>query len=512
LLLARAVARKRELAVRTALGAGRWRLVRQMVTEGAMLSLIGGALGLGLSLAGMKVLAGLVPLGLPTTAEPTVDMRLLMFTLALSLLTGVVFSLVPAMQAARATLNDALKQGGRTGVDTRGRTTRDALVVVEVAAALVLLVGAGLMIETMAKLRAVDLRFRADHLLTMRTALGPKYNEQVKQMNYYNRVLEQTIALAGVEAAAFGSTLPFQSIGNTQGYQIEGMTKDLKFSPDALSRAGTATYLQTLGARVREGRMFDARDTEASTPVIVINETFARHYWPKEPAIGHKISVSFPTPIWRTVIGVVEDIQERGYDIGMKPGFYLPAAQSNGNVAAVDYLVVRTKGDPATFTSSVRRVIASVDPEQPVSNVQTMDEIVDLNVADRKQQMTLLGAFAGLALLLASIGLYGVLSYSVTQRSREIGLRMALGASAGSVTRMVVRHGVTLTGIGLLIGLIGSWASTRALKNLLYGVSSTDPLTFAAVGVVLTLIALAACWIPARRASRVDPIVVLREE
>jgi putative ABC transport system permease protein len=512
LLLARAVARKRELAVRTALGAGRWRLVRQMVTEGAMLSLIGGALGLGLSLAGMKVLAGLVPLGLPTTAEPTVDMRLLMFTLALSLLTGVVFSLVPAMQAARATLNDALKQGGRTGVDTRGRTTRDALVVVEVAAALVLLVGAGLMIETMAKLRAVDLRFRADHLLTMRTALGPKYNDQVKQMNYYNRVLEQTMALPGVEAAAFGSTLPFQSIGNTQGYQIEGMTKDLKFSPDALSRAGTATYLQTLGARVREGRMFDARDTEASTPVIVINETFARHYWPKEPAIGHKISVSFPTPIWRTVIGVVEDIQERGYDIGMKPGFYLPAAQSNGNVAAVDYLVVRTKGDPATFTSSVRRVIASVDPEQPVSNVQTMDEIVDLNVADRKQQMTLLGAFAGLALLLASIGLYGVLSYSVTQRSREIGLRMALGASAGSVTRMVVRHGVTLTGIGLLIGLIGSWASTRALKNLLYGVSSTDPLTFAAVGVVLTLIALAACWIPARRASRVDPIVVLREE
>jgi putative ABC transport system permease protein len=512
LLLARAVSRKRELAVRTALGAGRGRLIRQMVTEGAMLSLIGGALGLGLSLGGMRVLANLVPLGLPSTAQPAIDLRLLLFTLILSLLTGVLFSLIPAIQAARASLNDALKQGGRSGPDVRGRATRDALVVVEVAAALVLLTGAGLMIQTMAKLRAVDLGFRVDHLLTLRTALGPNYSDKVKQMEYYRRVLEQTGALPGVEAAAFGSTLPFQSIGNTQGFEIEGVARDLSFSPDALARAGTATYLQTLGVRVREGRLYDERDTAASTPVIVINETFARHFWPKEPAIGHRISIDFPKPFFRTVIGVVEDVQERGYDLAMKPGYYVPAAQQSGNGGPVDFLVVRTKGQPTSLMPSIRRIVANVDPEQPISNVQTMDEIVDLNVADRRQQMTLLGAFAALALLLASIGLYGVLSYSVTQRVREIGLRMALGASASSVTQMVVKHGITLTGIGVAIGLAGSWAATRALKKMLYGVSSTDPTTFAAVAALLTVIALAACWIPARRASRVDPIVALREE
>ncbi len=510
LLLARAVARKRELAVRSALGAGRGRLIRQMVTEGALLSLIGGALGLGLSLAGMRVLDRLVPLGLPSTARPEVDLRLLMFTLLLSLATGVLFSIVPAIQAARASVNDALKQGGRSGADVRSRTTRDALVVLEVAAALVLLSGAGLMIQTMAKLRAVDLGFQPDHLLTLRTALGPKYNDNVKRLDYYRRVLEQTAALPGVENAAFASTLPFQSIGNTQGFRIEGVAPDLSFSPDALFRASTSTYLRTLGVKLREGRLFDGSETTTSPLVLIINETFARHFWPKEPAIGHRISFSFPNPVWRTIVGVVADVQERGYDLWMKPGVYSPVAQVDNWTP--DYLVVRTKNEPASLTPALRRVIAAVDPEQPVSNVQTMDEIIDANVADRRQQMTLLGAFAGLALVLASIGLYGVLSYAVTQRSREIGLRMALGASAGNVTRLVVGHGIALTGAGLLIGLLGSWAATRALKNLLYGVSATDPMTLGAVAVLLTLISLTACWIPARRASQLDPIVVLREE
>ncbi|MGD1093029.1 MAG: ABC transporter permease [Bryobacteraceae bacterium] len=510
LLLARAVARKRELAVRAALGAGRGRLIRQMVTEGALLSLAGGALGLGLSLAGMRILEGLVPLGLPSTARPTVDLRLLAFTLLLSLITGVVFSIVPAFQAAHASVNEALKQGGRSGADVRGRATRDALVVLEVAAALVLLTGAGLMIQTMAKLRAVDLGFRADHLLTIRTALGPKYNDFAKRLDYYQRVLGQTAALPGVESAAFGSTLPFQSIGNTRGYKIEGLPPDLNFSPDALFRNGTSTYLQTLGVKLREGRLFDGSETAASPPVVIINETFARHFWPKESALGHRVSVDYPNPVWRTVIAVVEDVQERGYDLWMKPGIYLPAEQVGGDTA--DYLVVRTKNQPASLIPAVRRVIAAADPEQPISNVQTMDEIIADKVADRQQQMTLLGAFAGLALVLASIGLYGVLSYAVTQRSREIGLRMALGASAASMTRLVVGQGIALTGAGLLIGLLGACAATRALKNLLYGVSTTDPLTFAAVAALLTLISLAACWIPARRASRLDPIVVLREE
>jgi predicted permease len=509
LLLARAVARKKELAVRAALGAARGRLVRQMVTEATMLALAGGALGLALAQAGMKILARLVPGGLPSTATPAIDARLLLFTLGLSLLTGLIFSVVPAMQAARVSVNDALKQGGRSGADTRGRNTRDALVVLEVAAALVLLTGAGLMIQTMAKLRGIDLGFRSDHMMTLRTALGPKYKEPVKMLDYLRRVLDQVNALPGVEGAAFISNLPFQTIGNTRGYQIEGVEVDRSYSPDALFRNGSPNYLRILGVKVMDGRLFT--DADVSAPVVVINETFAHHYWPKESAVGHRICFYETPPVWRTIVGVVEDVHERGYELAMKPGIYTPFGTMDSGWTP-DTLAVRTKGEPTAVMPMIRRVVASIDAEQPISDVKTMDEIVDLNVADRQQQMTLLGAFAGLALVLASIGLYGVLSYAVTQRSREIGLRMALGASASSVIRMIVGRGLALTGIGLGIGLVAAWAATRAMKNLLYGVGATDPVTFAAVAGLLSVIALIACWAPARRASRVDPIVVLREE
>jgi putative ABC transport system permease protein len=512
LLLARAVTRRKELAVRAALGAGRGRLVRQMVTEATMLALAGGALGLVFAPAGMTILARLVPGGLPGTAKPALDPALLLFTLGLSLLTGVIFSVIPAIQAARASVNDALKQGGRSGADTTGRNTRDALVVVEVAAALVLLTGAGLMIQTMAKLRAFGIGFRADHMLTLRTQLGPKYKEQTRVLDYVMRVLAQIDVLPGVENAAFASTLPFQSIGNTRGYLIEGQTIDKNYSPDALFRVGSSKYLETLGVKMIEGRPFTAADTNAANPVFIINETFARHYWPKESAVGHRIAFrSEPTPTWGTIVGVVADVQERGYDIAMKPGIYSPITRLDDGWTP-DYLVIRAKGEPTALVSAVRGVIASIDPDQPVSELRTMDEIVDLNIADRQQQMTLLGAFAALALLLASIGLYGVLSYAVTQRSREIGLRMALGASASSVIRMIVGRGLALTGIGLAIGLVAAWLATRAMRNLLYGVAATDPFTFAAVAALLGLIALIASYAPARRASRVDPIVVLREE
>jgi putative ABC transport system permease protein len=512
LLLARAVARKRELAVRAALGARRERLIRQMITEGALLSLLGGAAGLALSLAGMRILANLVPQGLPVSAQPQIDPQVLLFALALSLLTGLLFSIVPAFQAARASMVDALKQGGRSGPDVRSRTTRDALVVIEVAAALVLLTGAGLMIQTMARLRNIDLGFRSDHLLTLRTALGPKYRDNVKALDYQRRVLEQTSALPRVEAAAFGSTLPFQSIGNTQGYQIEGVVRDPVFSPDALYRSGSWNYLQALHVKLIEGRLFDGSETATSQPVMIINETFARHFWPKESALGHRISIDWPAPKWRTVIGVIADIQERGYDLWMKPGCYLPASQEVYGPSNADFLVVRASADPRALVPSIRRIVASVDPDVPVSNVQTMDDIIDLAILDRHQLMTLLGAFAALALLLASVGLYGMLAYAVTQRSREIGLRMALGATYASVTALVVRHGLTLTGIGLAIGVAASFATARFLKTVLYGVTTTDPTTLATVGVMLTIVALAACFIPACRASRVDPIVVLREE
>jgi putative ABC transport system permease protein len=458
----------------------------------------------------MTILARLVPSGLPTTAKPALDPTLLLFTLGLSLLTGLIFSVIPAIQAARASVNDALKQGGRSGADTRGRNTRDALVILEVAAALVLLTGAGLMIQTMMKLRAIDLGFRSDHLLTLSTALGPQYKDPVKAIDYLNRVLAQVRLLPGVESAAFASTLPFQSIGNTRGFRIDGGTIDQNFSPDALFRVGSVNYLETLGVKLLDGRLFTESDRSESAPVLIVNETLARHYWPNGGAIGHHVSFG-PGNLQRTIIGVVADVHERGYDIAMKPGVYVPITSLDMDWGP-DTLVIRTKGEPASIAPAVRRVVASVDPDQPISNLRTMDEIVDLNVADRQQQMTLLGAFAALALILASIGLYGVLSYAVTQRSREIGLRMALGASAASVIRMIVGRGLALTGIGLAIGLVSAWAATRAMKNLLYGVAATDPLTFVSVAALLALIALIACYAPARRASRVDPIVVLREE
>ena len=358
-----------------------------------------------------------------------------------------------------------------------GAGVRDALVVMEVAAALVLLIGAGLMIQTLARLRAVDVGFRSDHLLTVRTILPQaKYRDNSKRVAFFSRVLEGVRALPGVDSASYTSMLPFESIGNTQGFQLEGQPRDpTGQAQDALLRAGSPDYLKTLGAKMLEGRMYSDADGPGTPPVIVINETFARRFWPKESPLGHRISLEFKPPTWRTVIGVVRDVQERGYDIDMKPGVYVNYYQWPDTWATPERLLVRTRTDPASLLSATRAVIAGVDPEQPVSAVTTMDEIIDRNVADRQQQMTLLGAFAGLALLLASIGLYGVLSYAVTQRSREIGLRMALGASASSVVRMVVSRGLILTSSGLGIGLAIAWAATRAMKNLLYGVGRHRP-------------------------------------
>jgi predicted permease len=512
LLLARAVARQREMAVRAALGAGRGRLVRQLVTEGLLLSSIGGLLGLGLARAGMTFLAKLAPAGFAAKSTG-LDGSVLAFTLGLSMVTGVLFSLMPAIQMSRTSLNDALRQGGRAGVGGRRATTRDALVVAEVAVALVLLVGAGLMLRTLATLRAIDVGFRPDHLLTLRTTLpAQKYRDPARRIAFFDRVIAGVKALPGVESAAYNSLLPFVETGNTQSYHVEGRPRPAGEAGDALLRVGTNDYLKTLGVQLIEGRLADDRDGAAAPPVIVVNETLARRYFPHESALGHRITMDERVPVWRTIIGVVRDVRERGYALDMKPGVYIPFAQIPDTWAQPDSLVMRVKGDPAALSAGVRRVIAAVDPEQPVSAVRTMDEILDRNVEDRTQQMTLLTAFAGLALLLASIGLYGVLSYAVSQRSREIGLRMALGASARKVVGMVVGRGLALTGAGVAIGLALAVAGARAMKSLLYGVDAIDPATFAGVAALLCAIAALACWAPARRASRVDPIVALRDE
>jgi predicted permease len=387
---------------------------------------------------------------------------------------------------------------------------RDVLVVTEIALALVLLVAAGLMLQTMAKLQNIDLGFRSDHLLVARTALpSARYPSPAARNAFAARVLDAVRALPGVEGAAYCATLPFQSSGNTSGYRIEGRSLEPNDPGDALYRPGTDGYLSTLGVRLLEGRVFDRTDRAEAAPVVVVNESFAHRYWPNERAVGHRITVDFPNIVWRTIVGVVADVREAGYG-PVKPAIYAPAAQQS--LWHTSELMVRTKGDPLSLAPALRRIIGDADPEQPLSAVRTMEDMLDVAIADRRQQMTLLGTFAGLALLLASVGIYGVLSYAVTQRNREIGLRMALGASAVSVVRTVVRHGMLLTATGLAIGLATSWALTRLMNKLLYGVAATDPATLASVSALLAAVGLLACWVPARRASRVDPIVVLREE
>lgn len=512
LLLSRAVTRRREMAVRAALGAARFRLICQMITEGLLLSLAGGALGLVFARLGMSLLEKLVPSGFLVSGQGMLDGTLLTFTLGLSILTGVLFSLVPALQISGTSLMDAMRQGGRGGIGGPGTAARDVLVVLEVAAALVLLVGAGLMLKTMAHLRGVEIGFRSDHLLTMRTSLPRAKYQPAQRLDFFERAVAEVRKLPGVEAAAYNSVLPFESIGNTQSYRVEGRQAPPGEPGDALLRVGGSGYLETLGVRVLEGRLADARDTGDAPPVIVVNETLARRWWPHQSALGHRIAVNPRTPVWRTIIGVVKDVRERGYELEMKPSVYLPFPQALDTWALPEKLIVRTKGDPAAMSGAVRRVIASIDPEQPVSAVRTMDDILDRDVEDRTQQMTLLASFAGLALLLAATGLYGVLSYAVTQRSREIGLRIALGATSRRVLALVVGRGLALTATGLLLGILLAAVVTRAMKTLLFGVDAIDPATFAAVSLLLCAISALACWIPAWRASRLDPIVVLREE
>jgi putative ABC transport system permease protein len=514
LMLSRAVRRRGELAVRAALGASRGRLLRQLVIEAALVALAGGGIGLALAPAGTAVMAQLTPRGFAALPGSVLDLRLLGFTLALSLATAVVFSIVPALQASRVSLQDALQQSARSAVGGRGRLTRDALVVLQVAAALVLLVGAGLMLRTLANLRAIDVGFRTERLMTLRTTLPPtRYRDPQKRLAFYERVTADARRLPGVEQAAYISNLPFTAQGNSTYFAIEGGVPPKPGEPtDALYRVGTAGYLSTIGARVLEGRLIDDRDVAGAPLAVVINETMKRRYWPDASPLGHQMRFGARTTPLFTIVGVVKDLRERGYELAMKPAIYLSFAQTPTTWAVPEFLAVRVRGNPLDIVDALRRGVAAADPDQPIAAVRTMDQIIDLDVADRHQQMVLLGSFAALALLLASIGLYGVLSYVVLQRSRELGLRMALGATSASVMRMVVARGLTLTATGLAIGLALAWGLTRTLQNLLYGVAAGDPATFAAVAGLLSVIALAACYLPARRAARLDPIVVLRTE
>jgi putative ABC transport system permease protein len=508
LLLTRAAGRQREMAVRAALGAGRRRLVRQLVTESVLLSLIGGGLGVALARGGLIMLARVVPDRME--AALALNGPVLLFTAIVSIGTGIVFGAFPALHASRLDLNEALKQGGRGSAGGRSGLYRDALVVAEVTIAIVLLTGAGLMTRTLMNMHAVELGFNVDNLLTMRAPLPvPRYADGLKRQHFYDAVIARVRTLPGVKDAAFASALPFETTGNTNGFEIEGRPAIPNAAYDALYRVGTKDYLQTLGARIIEGRMFGSEDRPDSLPVMIVNETMRREYFNNESPLGKRISINNKKYV---VSGVVAEIRERGIDVGLKPAVYLPVEQNPTAWAVPGRLLVRTDHDPLALAGAVRQAIWTEDRDMPVTAIQTMRDLIDDDFASREQQMRLLGAFAALALALAALGIYGVLSFAVTQRNREIGVRVALGATSSNVVGMVAARGILLIGVGLILGTAASLAATRAMTSMLYGVAASDPRVYSVVVLAVVVVALAACAIPASRAASVDPVIALRDE
>jgi predicted permease len=510
LLLARASVRRGEYAVRLSLGATRARLARQVLIEALCLSVLGGLLGLAIPVLTSALIERIVPTGLHGLDISVLDWRLLSFAVVLSIVTGALFSLGPAVQAAHVSTADVLQQHARGGVSGSTRRFRDGLVVLQVAATLVLLVGAGLMLRTLANLNAIELGFDPNGLMTMQVILPqPKYAEPVTRLAFYDRVLADVRALPGVRSAAFASLLPFQSSGNTRFFVVEGRQQLPGDVPDALFRVGTGDYLKTLGVKVIEGRLIDDRDGVDAPLAVVVNETLVERFLTGGPALGRRIKFGGPEDPYYTVVGVVRNVLERGYEQEDKPGVYVSAAQSRGGAANI---VVRGEGDPLSYAPAVQRIIRQVDPDQATRLVRSMNEIIALSIGDRRQHTSLLVMFGGLAMLIAALGLYGLLTQIVSARGREIGIRMALGATWKNVMAMVMSRGMALTAAGLVSGALIAWSVTRAMSALLYGVDAGDPLTFGLVIGLLGVVALAACAVPAIRASRVDPMLVLRDQ
>ena len=512
LLLARAGARQRELAVRAALGAARARLVRQLLAESLVLSAIGGVFGLLLAWWALGFLRAVVAERLPIQRLEMVgiDVSVLLFTVVASLSCGLVFGVVPALTASGTSLTNSLKEGGRSGSGARGNRMRGAFVVVEVALALVLLVGAGLLLRSFMHLLDQHPGFDSSRIVTMRLSLpGARYGTDGQRMQFLTRFFKQVDALPGVEASGAISFLPLTGLGAATRMEIMGQPKPpTGQEPVTDVRVITHDYLETMGVPLLKGRLFNEQDAADAKGRVVINETMARRHWPNEDPIGRRVLISWDA-VEDEVIGVVGDVKHSGLDAEPRAMTYWPYVR---NAYGTMTVTVRTAGDTGRVVSSIAGLVRQLDPELVVANVKTMDEVVSNSVAQRRLTMLLLTIFAATALLLAAVGIYGVIAYSVTERTQEIGIRMALGAQRGDVLRMVVRQALVLAVAGIVIGGVGALLLTRLMEGLLFRVKPADPVTFAVVSGILAAVALLSSYIPGRRATRVDPVIALRAE
>ena len=517
LLLAQATTRRREIAIRMALGARRWAIARQLLTESLLLAAAGGLLGVLAAIWGVEALAKLLPESLSKLQAISVDSRVFVFTIGVTLLTAIAFGVVPALHAARANPGEALGETSRDlsgGVS--GRYLRRVLVIAEVALAVVLLAGAGLLIRSFNRLRQVDLGFKPDNLLTMQMVLPfPKYQKPEARRAFYDELLRRINEIPGVESAGINTRLPLSTSGMKFSFSVEGRTMPSDTNlPFAVYRVINPDYFRAMGIPLQRGRVFDTRDTADSTPALIVNRRLAEQFWPGEDPTGKRLKIGpadGPNP-WATVIGVVGDVRQTGLYGDQMAELYAPYAQERRSWMSPRDLVVRTRGDAGAVAGAVREAVWAVDKDQPISNIRTMDQVLAAVVSRERFQMLLLSLFAALALVLACVGLYGVISYAVAQRTREIGVRMALGAQQRDVLKLVIRQGMILTFAGLVIGIAGGLAVTRVMTDLLFGVTATDAVTFISVGGLLLVVSFLACYIPARRATKVDPLIALRYE
>ncbi|MDQ3518616.1 MAG: ABC transporter permease, partial [Gemmatimonadota bacterium] len=512
LLLVRAAAREKELAIRSALGGGRGRLVRQLLTESVVLSTTGALAGLLLAWVGLRVLVAMLPPDMPRVSEIGIDARVLGFTAGLAVLTGLAFGLIPAIRSAGSSLLSSLSASGRSASRGPGhQRVSNGLVVAEIALSVVLVASAGLLVRSFVELNRIDPGFDPRNLVVARiSAPEDGYADLERRRALFGRLLERISAFPGVQSVAAVNPLPLRDPLNGMAIRIQGQFEDLRRTLPSADHYQMITpdYLRTMGIALVGGRAFTDADRTGAPDVVLVSESIAREFWPGQDAVGKRIGYPWPSP-WLTIVGVVKDVKTDSLNSGRTMAVYRPFAQAPITAMTV---VTKTSAEPSLFASLLRATVAELDPGIPVSDVAAMDYVVASSMARPRFAMALLSAFGAVALLLGAIGIYGVIAYAVSQRTREIGVRMALGATSGDAMWLVIRRGAILTAAGVTVGIVAALGTTRLLAGLLFGVSPTDPMTFASVALILGIVATLACYVPARRATRVDPTVALRAE